>query len=65
MCKYVVKYRVIGECLIEVDADDKFEAIKKADNKMCEKDFCDLNEVEDFNPVYIEEAVSNKKVAEF
>lgn len=56
MCKYVVTYRVIGECNIEVDAPNKSEAVRMADNKMIEKEFDDLDEVEDFNPKYIVES---------
>ena len=55
MCKYVVTYRVVGECNIEVDASDRFEAVRLADNKMIEKEFGDLDEVEDYNPKYIEQ----------
>lgn len=64
MCKYVVTYRVIGECNIEVDASDTIEAVKKADSKMFEKDFNDLDEIEDFNPKYIENEFG-KRVEEY
>ena len=64
MCKYVVTYRVIGECNIEVDASDTIEAIRKADSKMFEKDFNDLDEIEDFNPKYIENEFG-KRVEEY
>ena len=55
MCKYVVTYRVIGECNITVDAADAMEAVRIADSKIMEKDFHDLDEVEDYNPKYVED----------
>lgn len=64
MCKYVVTYRVIGECNIEVDASNTIEAVKKADSKMFEKDFNDLDGVEDYNPKYIEDEFG-KRVEEY
>lgn len=64
MCKYIVTYRVIGECNVEVDADDTIEAVKKADSKMLERDFNDLDEIEDFNPKYIENEFG-KRVEEY
>ena len=64
MCKYVVTYRVIGECNVEVDASDTIEAVRKADRKMLEMDFNDLDEIEDFNPKYIENEFG-KRVEEY
>jgi len=64
VCKYVVTYRVIGECNIEVDASDTIEAVRKADSKMLERDFNDLDEIEDFNPKYIENEFG-KRVEEY
>ena len=64
MCKYVVTYRVIGECNVEVDAPDTSEAVRLADSKMFEKDFNDLDEIEDYNPKYIEDE-NGKRVEEY
>ena len=64
MCKYVVTYRVIGECNIVVDAPDTFEAVRLTDSKMFEKDFNDLDEIEDYNPKYIEDE-NGKRVEEY
>lgn len=64
MCKYVVTYRVIGECNVVVDAQNAFEAVRLADSKMFEKDFNDLDEIEDYNPKYIEDE-NGKRVEEY
>lgn len=64
MCTYVVTYRVIGECNIVVEASNASDAIKIADRKMLEKDFNDLDCVEDYNPKYIEDK-NGKKVEEY
>ena len=64
MCTYVVTYRVIGECNIVVEASNVSDAIQIADRKMLEKDFNDLDCVEDYNPKYIEDQ-NGKKVEEY
>ena len=64
MCKYVVTYRVIGECNVVVDAPDTLEAVRLADSKMFEKDFNDLDEIEDYNPKYIEDE-NGRRVEEY
>jgi hypothetical protein len=60
MKEYWVKYLVTGECIIQVQANDPDEAKEKADKIIYDKEFGDIDEVEDIEAKYIEDENGDK-----